>query len=85
MSLSEIITPLFFCFEFFKKKGCTPTRVLFIFLPARAYMLHHAKFYKMRPPRWSVKTSERESGASIINYIHKEEMIDRQRKKVKVD
>ena len=38
----------------------------------------------MLQPRWSVKTSKREPGASIINYT-KEEMIKRQRKKVKVD
>ena len=39
-SLSEIITQLLIYFGFFEKKGCTPTRVLFIFLPKHAYMLH---------------------------------------------
>ena len=40
MSLWEIITPLFICFRFFRKKGCIPACVLFIFLPERVYMLH---------------------------------------------
>ena len=79
MSLSEIITLLLFCFGFFEKKGCTPKRVFFTFLPVRAYKLHSTFSFTRWPPRWSVRTSKDRSGASIINY-NKEEMIKRQKK-----
>ena len=57
MSLSEIITQLHICFGFFEKKGCTPTRVLFIFLTKSAYMLqatfpcHHHDGYQNKQTR----------------------------------
>ena len=35
-----MVTLLLFCFGFFEKKGCTPKRVFFTFLPVRAYKLH---------------------------------------------
>ena len=70
MSLSEIIAPLFFCFGFFEKKKVVLLARAFHF-PTRTcvYATCYIFVDKMQPPQWSAKTSPRESGVSIINYI----------------
>ena len=64
-----MITSLLFLLRVLLKKRLYSYALAFHF-PTRTcvYATRCIFVYKMLPPQWSVKTSERESGASIINY-----------------
>ena len=68
-----------------KKKNVLLLRACFSFFYPNVRICYTLRFvYKMPPPQRSIKTSEREPGASVIKYTKRRD--DRQtKKKVKVD